>query len=49
MKPMKAMKAMKVISASLAKRHVFAGKAFKFKGGLTKDDCKSSTSSLASA
>merc|ERR1712008_583247 len=37
MKPLKAMKAMKVISARLAKRHVFAGTAAKSNGGLTKD------------
>merc|ERR1712238_13638 len=37
MKAMKAMKAMKKISASLSKRHVFAGKATKSTGGLTKD------------
>merc|ERR1719162_2176415 len=37
MKPMKAMKAMKKISAALSKRHVFAGKAAKSTGGLTKD------------
>jgi len=30
------MKAMKAISASLARRHVFAGKAAKSKGGLDK-------------
>merc|ERR1740139_542682 len=38
-KPMKAMKAMKTIkkiSASLARRHVFAGKTAKSKGGLDK-------------
>jgi len=34
---MKAMKAMKVISKGLSRRHVFAGKASKSKGGLTKD------------
>merc|ERR1719384_1126873 len=37
MKVMKAMKAMKKISARLSKRHVFAGKAAKSTGGLTKD------------
>merc|ERR1712154_177372 len=37
MKAMKAMKAMKKISASLSRRHVFAGKAAKSLGGLTKD------------
>ena len=37
MKVMKAMKAMKKVSAGLSKRHVFAGKATKSNGGLTKD------------
>merc|ERR1712154_470718 len=37
MKAMKAMKAMKKISAGLSRRHVFAGKAAKSIGGLTKD------------
>merc|ERR1712051_149600 len=36
MKVVKAMKAMKKISASLSKRRVFAGKAAKSTGGLTK-------------
>ena len=31
-------KTMKVVSASLRKRHVFAGKSSKTKGGLTKSD-----------
>merc|ERR1739845_96487 len=35
---MKGMKAKKVVSARLAKRHVFAGKAEKSKGGLKKSD-----------
>merc|ERR1712127_823960 len=37
MKAMKATKAMKEVSARLSKRHVFAGKATKSNGGLTKD------------
>lgn len=32
------MKAMKTISARLARRHLFAGKVSKSKGGLTKDN-----------
>merc|ERR1712107_511726 len=38
MKAMKAMKAKKVVSAKLARRHVFAGKAGKTKTGLKKTD-----------
>merc|ERR1711991_88528 len=38
MKAMMAMKAMKKISARLAKRHVFAGKATKTGSGLAKGD-----------
>merc|ERR1712032_817477 len=44
MKAMKAMKAKKVVSARLAKRHVFAGKAGKTKSGLKKTDLVKSKS-----